>query len=91
MCSYLDKRLIITPWVEEFTRGRAETLPDTNFCLTTFKMWDKELKPALDKRLLNTGASTEAPLNVYVFDIPDTHKYLNDNADNILEALANTE
>lgn len=28
---------------------------------------------------------------MYIFDIPDVHKYLNDNSDNFLEALSQTE
>mmetsp|Transcript_21603 Transcript_21603/g.15844 ORF Transcript_21603/g.15844 Transcript_21603/m.15844 type:complete len:94 (+) Transcript_21603:1862-2143(+) len=91
MCTYLDARLITTVWVEEFTRGRADVLPDTNFALATFTLWDKDLKRNLDRDLLYTTNTTEQPLNVFIFDIPDTHKYLNDNADNILEALAESE
>lgn len=28
---------------------------------------------------------------MYIFDMPDFHKYINDNADNFLEALSGTE
>jgi hypothetical protein len=33
----------------------------------------------------------EVPLEMYILDIPQLHKYLNDNADNFFEALAETE
>ena len=32
----------------------------------------------------------EHPITLQIFDIPEIHKYINENADNILEALACT-
>mmetsp|Transcript_9029 Transcript_9029/g.8461 ORF Transcript_9029/g.8461 Transcript_9029/m.8461 type:complete len:293 (-) Transcript_9029:459-1337(-) len=91
MCAYLDSRLITTNWVDEYTRGRVDLLPDSDFAINTFNMWDKDLRDNIQTKLLNTTNVTEQPLNVFIFDIPHVHKYLNDNADNILDALANTD
>ena len=33
----------------------------------------------------------EVPLEMYILDLPHMHKYLNDHADNFLEALADTD
>lgn len=86
MSTYLDNRLISTPWVVEYTRGRVD--PDTAFVMETFPLWDTNLKQDLDKKLLNCSSVNEQPLNLYIFDIPSMHKYINDNADNFLEALS---
>jgi hypothetical protein len=76
--------------VSEFIRGRVDTLPDTDFVMTSSDLWTPNFKKQMDDGILNVTDS-EQPLSMYIFDMPDCHKYLNDNADNFLDALANTE
>jgi hypothetical protein len=68
----------------------VEPLPDCNFVMTTNHLWEPNLKKSLNEKMLDQ-AENEQPLSVYIFDMPDQHKYINDNADNFLEALADTK
>ena len=48
------------------------------------------MKKNIDEKMLNCSSTNEKPLNVFMFDIPNTHKYIDENADDFLEALAGT-
>lgn len=74
----------------EFIRGRVDPLPDCDFVMTASHMWDPNFKTEMETGILNQ-AESEQPLNMFIFDIPEAHKYLNQNADNFLEALSATE
>lgn len=58
--------------------------------MTTSHMWSPDLKDHLNEKMLDV-AESEMPLNLYIFDIPEITKYLNDNADSVMDALASTD
>lgn len=57
MCNYLDARLLRTNWVEEYTRGRVEPLPDCNFVMSTNHLWEPNLKKTLNEKMLDCAES----------------------------------
>lgn len=47
MSSYLDSRLKIPQWLQEYTRGRIEAGDDCDFVMTADKMWSETLDESL--------------------------------------------
>lgn len=90
MSTYLDSRLKIPSWISEYTRGRIEASEDCDFVMTADKMWTENLDASLQGKMYQPEV-LEVPLSMQILDLPHLHKYLNDVADEFLEALADTE
>jgi len=90
MSVYLDSRLKIPPWIQDYTRGRIDADNECGFVMTADQLWSENLDQSLQRKLYQPHL-LEAPLTMKVLDIPHMHKYQNDIADDFFESLAETE
>jgi hypothetical protein len=80
--------MIVTPWLQQITRAKINPIDQCEFNMVAYNIWSSNQNLLGD---LEDKTLPEVPMTVSIFDLPEFHKFINDNADNFFAALAGTD